>query len=77
LELRRNWRAAEFGKGLLYSNLPATAQEGTKPLKEAAGVLVFLDLHQLPQHGIGFVREEFGVGFQDAAGFLPGLSPNK
>jgi hypothetical protein len=74
LELRRNWwAAAEFGKGAGDANLPAAAQESAVPLKDAEGGFVSLGLgcvYESPQHGIGLIREEFGVGFQDATGFL-------
>jgi hypothetical protein len=74
LKLRRNGWAAEFGKGLFYPHLPAAAQESAVPLKDAEGGFVSMGsgcVYELPQHGVSFVREEFGVGFQDAAGFLP------
>jgi hypothetical protein len=81
LELWRNWWAtAEFGKGSFYPHLPAAAQQDTVFLQDAASFLSALGLgggDPLSQQGVRLIREQFRMGFQDAAGFLPGAGPDE
>jgi hypothetical protein len=69
-----------FSKCFLYPDLPAAAQQDTVFLQDAAGFLIALGLgggDPLSQQGVRLIREQLGMGFQDAAGFVPGAGPDE